>query len=132
MATFTPEELEALRRSIRTRADEIARRKREVDVMRRALWLRMEVVREHCARPLWSLPGGEPEIRSAADFVPAPLAPDLVTVPASTLAPAAPPATDTRALAAEAGVLVLQEAILRLRVDALMAVAGAGPLARAG
>jgi len=43
---FTSEELEALRQSALARGERIARRKREIDVLRRALWLRMDLLRE--------------------------------------------------------------------------------------
>ncbi|HET7461985.1 MAG TPA: hypothetical protein VFJ82_12085 [Longimicrobium sp.] len=46
MTTFTSEELEALRQSARARAERIARRKREIEVLRRAVWLRMDLLRE--------------------------------------------------------------------------------------
>ena len=69
MAAFTPEDLSRLRDTVKRRGEQLQRRKREIDVLRRAAWLRMDLLREEGAL---DPPGTAPVPRRAAPRVAAP------------------------------------------------------------
>ncbi|HET7234314.1 MAG TPA: hypothetical protein VFJ16_30150 [Longimicrobium sp.] len=92
--TLTSEDLKLLREGAQARGEAIARRIREVDEQRRALWLRMDLQRERSATPSAAGPGVAP----SADMAPAMAAGAEVT-PAAPLAAEAPaPGAETLAL----------------------------------
>jgi hypothetical protein len=75
MPTFTSEDLELLRQGARGRAEAIARRMREIDEHRRALWQRMDLRREQGA----ALAPADGGVITAAVYPPA--APPTPTLP---------------------------------------------------
>lgn len=76
MAAFTPEDLGRLREAVRLRGEQIERRKREIDVLRRAAWLRMDLLHEDGALdppgvPLYPAAAAREECPGAAAGEPA-------------------------------------------------------------
>ncbi|HEU4559748.1 MAG TPA: hypothetical protein VFS20_17980 [Longimicrobium sp.] len=49
MPSLDPEELRRLLKAVKERREQIARRKQEIEVLRRAAWLRMDLLRQDAA-----------------------------------------------------------------------------------